>query len=66
MKKQDFQQFLLESFRDGVYKRELRLSKQEVEMIRQYYPSASVVETGKQKQKAWYEVRLIAKSKQTQ
>ncbi|MCA0971293.1 hypothetical protein LCM20_11865 [Halobacillus litoralis] len=65
MKEQKFQQFLIESFRDGVCKRELRLSSKEAEWLRLYYPQASLVKTGTQQQKTWYEVRLNHGRKKT-
>jgi hypothetical protein len=39
---QKFEEFLLESFGDGVYFRELRLSNEEIEYLKNKYPRASL------------------------
>lgn len=56
-----FKDFLSKSFGEGVYSRELRLSSEELEYVREKYPHASlkkclgeVIDNGK----IWYEVNL--------
>ncbi|MBA2174982.1 hypothetical protein H0266_08765 [Halobacillus locisalis] len=58
MNRQETKQFLSESFYEGVYHRELRLSAKEVELLRQLYPSASVRKVSNHTVKAWYDVCL--------
>ncbi len=58
MNRQEIKQFLSESFYEGVYHRELRLSAKEVELLRQLYPSASVRKVSNHNVKAWYDVCL--------
>ncbi|WP_337102762.1 hypothetical protein [Paenibacillus sp. YIM B09110] len=53
--------FFAESFPDGVYARELRLSLAEADYLREQYPRASLLVTDTAVSpdgKRWYEVRL--------
>lgn len=57
-----FSLFLAESFPDGVFTRELRLSIVEVEYLQQVYPNASLIKMDDSIDsdgKRWYEVRLL-------
>ena len=56
-----FEEFLAESFRDGVHIRELRLSGEETEYIKRIYPKATLDKNQPieaQDGKAWYKVML--------
>ncbi|SNR91341.1 hypothetical protein SAMN05446037_1001382 [Anaerovirgula multivorans] len=54
--------FLTESFREGIYFRELRLSYEEMEYIKKKYPKANVkkcVTTENSDEKVWWEINLL-------
>jgi len=56
-----FEEFLSKSFGEGVYSRELRLSKEEVGYIQKVYPKASLkkcLTTEASDGKCWYEMNL--------
>ncbi|MGZ4161497.1 MAG: hypothetical protein ACXVNF_12000 [Neobacillus sp.] len=56
-----FEEFLSKSFADGVYSRELRLSKEEARFVQKKYPKASVkryVTADALNEKSWYEINL--------
>jgi hypothetical protein len=57
----EFESFLLESFGEGVYKRELRLSIEQLEYLKGKYPSAACKELslGYADDKRWYEINLL-------
>ena len=58
-----FEEFLSESFREGVRFRELRLSNDEIEYLRKTYPKISlkkICTTEYTDGKCWYEVRLYS------
>lgn len=62
MAKNEFEQFLSESFKEGVYYRELRLSEGEVFRLKAHYPMATVKRTSEVDDafsKSWYEVNLL-------
>ncbi|ELK48224.1 hypothetical protein QRD89_18220 [Halobacillus sp. ACCC02827] len=62
MPESTFDRFLHDSFREGIYYRELRLSDQELAALRSCYPKATVKRTSEAvagRSKAWYEVCLI-------
>ncbi|MBH0230335.1 hypothetical protein [Halobacillus yeomjeoni] len=62
MSEKEIKKFLNESFSEGVYYRELRLSKGEVDALRELYPSAKVkktTEVNDAQSKAWYEINLM-------
>lgn len=56
-----FEEFLVNSFGDGMYTRELRLSNEEVEYVQKNYPKLNVKKcfaTEASDGKCWYEVSL--------
>ncbi|MBM7552054.1 hypothetical protein [Thalassobacillus pellis] len=56
-----FNIFLEESFSDGVYFRELRLSPEELDFVKKKFPKAKIEGNPKvsgNDQKAWYEVHI--------
>ncbi|CRK82533.1 hypothetical protein [Neobacillus massiliamazoniensis] len=56
-----FEEFLVNSFGDGMYTRELRLSNEEVEFVQKKYPKLNVKKcfaTEASDGKCWYEVSL--------
>ncbi|WP_226581920.1 hypothetical protein [Halobacillus litoralis] len=62
MTKNEFEQFLSESFKEGVYFRELRLSEKEVSCLKAFYPKARVKRTSEVNDalsKSWYEINLL-------
>lgn len=62
MAENEFEQFLSDSFREGVYYRELRLSEKELTQLKAHYPKATVKRTSEVNDafsKAWYEVNLL-------
>jgi hypothetical protein len=61
-KVESFEEFLSSSFEDGVFSRELRLSKEEVTYVQKKYPKASVNKcpgTESSDGKSWYEIHLL-------
>lgn len=61
--RENFEKFLLDSFGDGVFSRELRLSSEELSYLKELYPKASVTTStnGKSKDgKEWYIVNILA------
>ncbi len=61
MRNTHFEQFITDSFRDGIAIRELRLSHEEVEYIKSSYPKASItpcVQQGSDDGRHWYEISL--------
>ncbi|MYL50844.1 hypothetical protein GLV98_15220 [Halobacillus litoralis] len=61
MAKSEFEQFLSESFKEGISFRELRLSEKEVSHLKSQYPSAIIRRTSEVNdalKKSWYEVHL--------
>ncbi|MGI8313687.1 hypothetical protein [Halobacillus mangrovi] len=62
MAKNELKEFLSESFGEGVYYRELRLSNKDIEELRKFYPQATVRKTSEicdANSKAWYEINLL-------
>lgn len=62
MAKSEFEQFLSESFKEGIYFRELRLSEREVIRLKSHFPLAKVRRTSEVNDaycKSWYEVNLL-------
>jgi hypothetical protein len=58
-----FEEFLTESFEDDIYVRELRLSDEEVEYVREKYPRARLKKCQTPDSldgKCWYEINLLA------
>ncbi|SFG32987.1 hypothetical protein SAMN05216353_13522 [Halobacillus alkaliphilus] len=65
----DFEKFLSESFSEGVYFRELRLSQKEIDAVRTMYPAALIKQTSEVndvQSKAWYEINLLPVEGQTE
>lgn len=61
-KTKEFQKFIKESFQGDIYKRELRLSAEELEMVKKMYPRAVLQKldsTNYQDGKSWYVVNLL-------
>lgn len=61
MAKSKFEQFLSDSFKEGISFRELRLSEKEVSHLKSHYPSAIIKRTSEVNdalKKSWYEVHL--------
>ncbi|GEN53264.1 hypothetical protein [Halobacillus faecis] len=61
MSKSEFEQFLSESFKEGISFRELRLSEKEVSHLKSHYPAAIIRRTSEVNdalKKSWYEVHL--------
>ncbi|REJ09955.1 hypothetical protein [Halobacillus trueperi] len=61
MSKSEFDQFLSDSFKEGISFRELRLSEKEVSHLKSHYPSAIIRRTSDVNdafKKSWYEVHL--------
>ncbi|MBN8236283.1 hypothetical protein JF544_13535 [Halobacillus kuroshimensis] len=61
MAKKAFERFLVESFQEGIFFRELRLSEKEVTRLKKLYPSAEIKQTSPVDavlRKSWYEVNL--------
>ncbi|MFE8698485.1 hypothetical protein ACFYKT_19495 [Cytobacillus sp. FJAT-53684] len=61
-----FEEFLSESFGDGVHIRELRLSNEETEYIKKIYPKAIFNKSFQKKTtdgKSWYKVTLLPPTK---
>jgi len=61
-KVESFEDFLSSSFGDGVYSRELRLSKEELAYVQKKYPRASVKKcssTEVSDDKSWYEIDFL-------
>lgn len=61
MRNHHFEQFLSDSFRDGVAVRELRLSHEEVQYIKNSYPKAKInpcVQQDDAADRRWYEICL--------
>lgn len=59
----DLDKFLEDSFQDGIYRRELRLSQREVEYVKRKYPSASIKKCKAAEcsdGKIWWDVNLLA------
>lgn len=59
--KKDFDSFLFESFEGSeCYHRELRLSAEEIEYLRNKYPSATIVKLPGQEplDKQWYDIEI--------
>jgi hypothetical protein len=57
-----FEEFLSESFEDDIYVRELRLSDEEVEYVKEKYPRARLKKCQTDQNsdgKAWYEINLL-------
>ncbi|WP_449538193.1 hypothetical protein [Ferdinandcohnia sp. Marseille-Q9671] len=56
----DFESFLLDSFKDGRVSRELRLTPEEVDIIKTIMPNASLHESGDicGDGKSWYVVHI--------
>lgn len=68
MAKSGFEQFLSESFMEGIYFRELRLSEREVIRLKSHFPLAKVRRTSEVNDaysKAWYEVNLLPVEKKS-
>lgn len=64
-----FKEFLFESFREGIYYRELRLSEDELDTLRSTFPTARITKTTEVNDlhdKAWYEVNLLSANKKTE
>ncbi|KHE71598.1 hypothetical protein [Halobacillus sp. BBL2006] len=62
MTKNELKKFLSDSFGEGVYFRELRLSTEEIKVLRELYPHATVrrtTEVSDANSKAWYEINLL-------
>lgn len=60
------EKFLTESFGEGIYTRELRLSYEEMEYLKKLYPKASVEKSSLKEssdEKLWWEVNLLASNK---
>ncbi|QAS53065.1 hypothetical protein [Halobacillus litoralis] len=69
MTENEFEQFLSESFREGVYFRELRLSEKEVLSLKEHYPQASIQKTSEVNDafsKSWYEINLMPIGKKSE
>ncbi len=65
----DFNKFLSESFSEGVYFRELRLSQKEIDAVKTMYPTALIKRTSEGndvQSKAWYEINLLPVEGQTE
>jgi hypothetical protein len=61
-KVEKFEEFLEESFGEGVYSRELRLSKEEMEYVRVKYPKARMskcLTTESTDGKCWVDINLL-------
>lgn len=61
MAEKAFERFLFESFQEGIFLRELRLSEKEVARLKKLYPAAEIKPTstgGAVLRKSWYEVNL--------
>ncbi|CDQ18589.1 hypothetical protein SAMN05192559_101798 [Halobacillus karajensis] len=61
MTKNEFEQFLSDSFREGISFRELRLSEKELTHLKTHFPSAVIRRTSEVHdayRKSWYEVCL--------
>lgn len=61
MSNHHFEQFLFDSFKDGVAIREMRLSHDEVQFIQNSYPKASIIPSVQPNQgsdRRWYEICL--------
>lgn len=61
-KVEKFEDFLLQSFGDGIYSRELRLSKEEKVYVQKKYPNASMKKCLSMEAsdgKCWYEINLL-------
>lgn len=59
MIKDKFEQFLAESFHEGVSFRELRLSPSEVRKLTHFFPKATITKISEDSySKAWYEVNI--------
>lgn len=57
-----FERFLEDSFREGMYSRELRLSNEELEYIKKKYPRAILKRCETRaisEEKAWWEINLL-------
>jgi hypothetical protein len=56
-----FEEFLQESFEDGITQRELRLSLGELSYVQEKFPGAAIVQVSAEEDldgKAWYEINL--------
>lgn len=58
-----FEKFLSDSFGDGIYYRELRLSSEEIEYLKKKFPKATIkrceaAESADDKE--WWEINLLA------
>ncbi|WP_099158935.1 hypothetical protein [Virgibacillus ndiopensis] len=56
-----FDEFLTESFNDDIHHRELRLSSNEIELVRKKYPKATIKESTSNQsvdEKKWYDVTI--------
>ncbi|OIK09675.1 hypothetical protein BIV60_23280 [Bacillus sp. MUM 116] len=62
MNQEKFEDFLARSFADGINYRELRLSQDEVLLVKKRYPRANVKECQTMESidgKVWYEINLL-------
>ena len=69
MGNETFEEFLLKSFGDGVYSRELRLSKEEARVVLGKFPQATVkkhTQAEGSDGKCWYEIHLPAPTQNVQ
>lgn len=60
--KKKFDKFLMDSFSEGIYCRELRLSNEEIEYLKKKYPKASLKKFSTDEYddgKTWWEVNLL-------
>lgn len=58
----NFEEFLLASFRDGISFRELRLSTDELAVVKEKFPTARIKKSLTSENldgKAWYEINLL-------
>lgn len=56
-----FEAFLLESFQNDIFKRELRLSDEELTIVKKVYPKAKITKLSFEDpavDKVWYEVDI--------
>lgn len=61
MKRNQFEEFLIDSFRDGASVRELRLSQEEIAFIQERFPNAELElspQQGSSSERQWYFVDL--------
>jgi len=60
-----FDQFLVDSFHDGIYQRELRLSVEELQYVKAKYPHSIIknMSSSSKDEKQWYHIHLTNESK---